>query len=180
MMFRDRFRSCRAGDSRGFTAMELIVVIAMVGILGVIAAPSIMQWRNSMDSSRVARKAYDALREARSNAVASRYQHMVQFDQPNSRFQSLKGTRSYNTPNGEWSGIGEGWATADSVQMKSGADCSSSATVSVKFNADGTATVETPSGTVAGTGTATVCLQGGANQRQSKIQISSSGRVTLQ
>ena len=57
-------------NKRGFTLIELIVVMVLLGILLAIAAPSMLRWRESAQIKGVARDILGGLRQARSMAVA--------------------------------------------------------------------------------------------------------------
>lgn len=165
--------------SNGFTLVEILVVIAIMGILGTIATPMFTQWSRSIDSSRGARGAYDMLREARSKATTTKFQHMVAFDQPNRRYRMLKGTRAYNTPSSEMSTVLQDWVTTgNEVAMTGGATATSTNTVNVRFNADGTAKLETPAGTAV-TAPVFIGMQGGSG-RMNAVVVWTSGRISLQ
>lgn len=56
-------------NNRGFTLVEVIVAMVLLGILLVIAAPSLNRWRESAGYKEVARGILVGLREARSRAV---------------------------------------------------------------------------------------------------------------
>lgn len=167
--------------SNGFSLVEILVVIAVMGIMVTIATPVFTQWSRSIDSSRGARGAYDMLREARSKASTTNSQHMVAFDQPNRRYRMLKGTRAYNTPSSEMNTVVQNWVTTgDEVTMTGGATVTSTDTVNVRFNANGTADLETPAGTaVVPPATVFIGMQGGSG-KMNAVVVSTSGRISLQ
>jgi Tfp pilus assembly protein FimT len=165
--------------------MELIVILAIIGVLVGLASPMFWQWRSGIDSGRGARMAYDLLREARSRAMSSDYQHMVRFEPERCRFEMLKGKRAYNTPGSDWDSDHpvQGWLELGrGLTLRSGADGDSTATVNVQFNADGTARLECPAGTALTPPASVVTLsfQGGAGQQKHSVVVGTCGRITLQ
>jgi hypothetical protein len=174
----------RGSGTRGFTVVELLLILTMIIVLVGLAVPAVLEWRSGIDSGRAARMAYDLLREARSRAMSSNYQHMVEFQPDTCRFEMVRGKRGYNTPECEWDRghpVQEWLEMGRGLRMRSGADGESSASVNVQFNADGTARLETPSETpvVAPASTVTVTFQGGADQKRYRVVVSTCGRITL-
>jgi prepilin-type N-terminal cleavage/methylation domain-containing protein len=56
-------------SKRGFTLIELIIVITIMAILMAFATPALIQWRESAQVKEVARDILGGLRQARSIAV---------------------------------------------------------------------------------------------------------------
>lgn len=63
-------RSCATGDG-GFTLLELLVVLAMIGLLTALAPPLLSQARGGLEISTVARQLAQLLRAARTDAVTA-------------------------------------------------------------------------------------------------------------
>lgn len=166
--------------SMGFTLVEVIVATAVIGIIILIATPSVRNWRPTLDAKQTATTMVNILREARSKAVATNFQHKVDFDLPGRQYRMQMGARAYNTPVSGWTDLtGYGWTKISSgVTLTSGADCNSTNTVDVQFNANGTASLETP-WTTASPAPVTVCVQGGAGDKTYRIIMSSAGLISL-
>ncbi|MDA3895192.1 MAG: GspH/FimT family pseudopilin [Desulfobacteraceae bacterium] len=63
----------------GFTLMELMVVIAIIGILSAIAIPNYITHRNNQQVSRAAREIYSALQSAKMTAITDNINVFVAF-----------------------------------------------------------------------------------------------------
>lgn len=88
------FRSSLSHSTRGFTIVELMVVIAIMAILAVLAAPS---FNSFIQKQRIKSAAFDfaqTLQTARSNAILSR--------------RSVDVRASYPTTNNNWNGTKTG------------------------------------------------------------------------
>jgi prepilin-type N-terminal cleavage/methylation domain-containing protein len=170
----------RRSFAKGFTLIEIIVAMAILAILVTIATLSIRNMRPSLDSKQTANKLVTLLWEARSRAVGGNYQYKLDFDALNRQFRMQKGSQAYNTPTAGWTTVsGYDWESlSKGLSMRSG-DCSSTNTVNVQFNANGTARLETPTGTIS-TAPVTICLQGEGGSKAYRIMISTSGTVVLQ
>jgi prepilin-type N-terminal cleavage/methylation domain-containing protein len=72
---------------KGFTLIELIMTIIILGIILAIALPSYLQWRQSLAYRTTARAVVAALREARSRAITDNTPHRVRFDSANRQYR---------------------------------------------------------------------------------------------
>jgi prepilin-type N-terminal cleavage/methylation domain-containing protein len=171
----------REGFSRGFTLIELIIVIAILSILVTITTLSIRNMRPSLDAKQTANKMVTLLWEARSRAVSSHYQHKLDFDVPGGQFRMQSGSQAYNTPATGWAVVsGYDWESlSNGLTMRSGADCTSTNTVNVQFNANGTARLETPAGSNSPT-PVSICVRSDGGSKTYRITISTAGTVILQ
>ncbi len=168
-------------DSTGFTLVEVVFVIVILGVMIAMAVSSLRNWRPTLDSKQTATTLVNLLREARSKAVATNYQYKIDFDVPNRRYRMQQGNQAYNTPASGWQSVpGYNWIPiSNGVTITSGGSCNVSSTVDVQFNANGTAYLETPWTTVSAT-PVTVCIQGGAGTKTYRIVASGAGAILLQ
>jgi prepilin-type N-terminal cleavage/methylation domain-containing protein len=72
---------------KGFTLLELVIVISILGIIVAIAIPPYLQWRQKVEYRSTARAVVAALREARSRAITYNLPKQVIFDTAHRQFK---------------------------------------------------------------------------------------------
>jgi len=79
-------------DKRGFTLVEVLVVLTIIGIIGLVAVPSFEPMQQSMGLRTSARELASELRYAQQKAVAEGVAHSVYVDVANNLFSLRKET----------------------------------------------------------------------------------------
>lgn len=91
-------------DSRGFSLLELMVVIVIVGVLAAVAIPNMGAWQSKRDMNASAREIASFLQQARSEAVRRNMVVWVQFTPASNsyfmRTQTAVLTPTKNLPSG--------------------------------------------------------------------------------
>ncbi|CAG0941385.1 hypothetical protein ANRL1_00525 [Anaerolineae bacterium] len=158
----------RRSQAGGFTLIEVMVVVAIMGILIAVALPPFVNWRNNLGYRQTARGMTAMLREAKSLAITRNVQQRVVFKPNSSSYTLLRGDRAYNTQASGWMPVQAQKSPANTA-IRSGIDGTSRANVSVQFNPNGTAIISPSDGTV-------TLNEGTAVQYQ--ITVTSSGMIT--
>jgi prepilin-type N-terminal cleavage/methylation domain-containing protein len=149
-------RSSPMRSSNGFTAIEMVVVLAIIMVLAAIALPQYMQWRQNTAYRETARQVMSELRQARSQAIATDAAQCVQFDKVNQQY-------GFNT-------------TCAAISNWTKIDLGSQATVSpipastIQF---------TPTG-IASSGTSTIFVLDLTGNKRFYIQVNPTGRIFVQ
>ena len=89
---------------KGYTVLELVVVVAIMTTLMAVALPPYVQWRRSVEYRSTARAIAAMLRDARSRAISNNLQYRVQF-------QTTAGVTQYQMTQGDQSAYSSNWST---------------------------------------------------------------------
>lgn len=119
-------------SSRGYSLMELLVVVAIVGIVALITVPALLQLMPQYRIRSAAGETAAAIRMIRSQAVAQRTPWRIQFDLGKNRYRywrlatpganmSVAGSWTPMRRNPRWQQVGtaEEWVGLSAVQISS-------------------------------------------------------------
>ncbi len=84
-------------DNAGFTIMELMIVIAIIGILAGISIPNIVSWRDNHQLNSMAREVQSIIQGARQSAIKENSTVTITFDSGAKRIISSHSNRSTGT-----------------------------------------------------------------------------------
>jgi type II secretory pathway pseudopilin PulG len=79
----NRFLLFRSNASSGYTLLELIIIVVIVGILSAIAVPSYLSWSNNQRTSAVQSQIANVLRRAQAEAKQRNMRREIRFDNNN-------------------------------------------------------------------------------------------------
>ncbi|MDY7052966.1 Tfp pilus assembly protein FimT/FimU [Limnospira fusiformis] len=99
----------RTKNQSGFTIIEILVVVLMVGIVGAIAAPTWIMFANRQKVRTVNDRVFNAIQEAQSRAQLTSLGRSLEFGEP----RGIPAYRIYLTTEGRPSDDNAGWQTLD-------------------------------------------------------------------
>lgn len=156
-------------SEKGFSMIEMFIVIALIAVLSAIALPRFVEWRQNVACRTTAREISMLLREGRMKSIARSRQHQVEFDTANKRF-GLRG------PSGQ--GYGTVWSLVPPIDplnyhnIPAGVDILPTVNA-IAFNANGTYSPPSPPATT------TIEVKDAASITHYRIDVDSAGRVRV-
>ncbi len=95
----DPDRRCLWSRSRGFSLIELLVCVSILGIVSSLAAPSLGAMYQNYQMKAVARQLVTDLQLARMRAISQKLDYKVTFDGANNRYRVMQGATVIFTRN---------------------------------------------------------------------------------
>ena len=128
-------------EGNGFSALELLIVLAILGIFAACAWPQLAAWEENADCRKAAREIVSMLRDGRSRAVASDLEHRVEVKLEDKLFRLTHGNRSISSTETSWdNNVVIDWLPLPVGGLRADADCAQdTGVVKIHFNPAGTA-----------------------------------------
>ena len=82
------FMRAKTGQ-RGFTLVEVMIVVAIIGIFAAIALPNFLSWLPNIRLKAAARDLYSNMHKTRTEAVKTNHDWAIVFDTANNRYLML-------------------------------------------------------------------------------------------
>ncbi|MDM3856957.1 MAG: prepilin-type N-terminal cleavage/methylation domain-containing protein [Aphanizomenon gracile PMC649.10] len=162
-----RYQTQNFNDA-GFTLIEMIVAMLMIGILSAIAAPGWMGFINQKRLNQVSNGVVSVIQQTQSQATKTKRTYSISF-RINSgipEYRIYQGTPSTTNPSSGWTTSSSGWTTlGDTITLKSRevflyTNLTSLTTVTAYNTINSTNTTKQIVQTAAGSGTITFDSQG--------------------
>lgn len=123
---------------KGFTLIEMVVVLAIASILMAFALPEFIQWRQQAVYNNASYQIMAVLQQARSLAVSDKREHRVEFDLAAGTYRLTRGDRANRSTEPFVDIIQDSQGFPPQVKLRANADCAGTADVNFTFAPDGT------------------------------------------
>jgi len=166
-----------AAANKGFTLIEVVVVLAIAVTVVGIALPSYVTWRQSVEFRTSARSIAAALRDARSRAILSNFQHRIEFETApapvgaTGRYRMTQGDRAANS--GTWNTVLDWTTMPPSVTLNLMNLSVNPGNNSIDFNPSGTANL------TVGVTNADIQIRDTTALTRFTVEVSNTGRVRI-
>jgi prepilin-type N-terminal cleavage/methylation domain-containing protein len=94
-------------DHRGFTLIEILIVIAIVAIVATIATTNFFSWQNHYSSVGFQREFLSKVNEARTRSMATSLQHRLLIDMNAETLTLQRGNLGTGTGSSGWTNVGQ-------------------------------------------------------------------------
>lgn len=159
-------RSTGGRSEKGFTLVELLVVVAIMGTLAIVAIPIFSTWIENASYKEVAWGVSSVLNDGREAAITQNLEYRTELDVVGKRYRLTRG----NLPAGStaWTTV-KPWEEVSAVAgWATGAGCAGGS-VNITFSPDGSSDG------------GTVCVKDGGGTTRYRVVVSStSGRVQIE
>lgn len=152
-------------SSRGFTAIEMIIVLVIISVLSAMAVPSFLQWRQSLEARETARDFVNILRLAKSDAINTNLEQEVQFNAVSQQYGKHQGNRAFNSTS--FSAM----TAADWSRIKP--EVTFTPSVNIQFYPNGTSTYSVATA-------ATITVQNNTGTRTFVVSVTNTGSIRMQ
>ena len=149
-----------------FTLIELLVTMAIIGILGALAAPGVSGWIENYRVKAASRQLMSDIQFARMKAVADNVQYQVYFNPANNQYW----VQGWNPGTSAWNQIG----ATRRLSNAAGPGYEPGVTLAFSTNGDKTATFSQM-----GQATAAITASLSSTNYQSNVVVATTGRVQI-
>lgn len=163
----------RAGQ-RGFTLVELIVVLGILSLAVAMGMPSFIQWRKSLELRDAASEISAVLMQARTKAIVDRLNYTIAFDEAANAYTTTKWLAGASSPaGGTITGrVGSPWRSVDIYADTSDPTCPPFTAGDVVFR---------PNSTADASGTEAVYLRDASVTQRYRVKVLGvTGRITVE
>lgn len=152
-------------NERGFSMMEMMIVLVLIGLMASLAVPSWLEQMPRLETQSQVREVVSKLREARSMAIARKESAGVSFDNTNGTWKLFLD----NNPADKAFGVSDSVLASGKVGMRVQLSHNSFTNQTVIYNPDGTALQS-----------GTICLAAEDNSITYTVDVlASTGRVKM-
>jgi len=122
---------------RGFTAIELMLVISLIGILVAISVPFYSSIVENSNYKAAARSISSVLREARALSISHNLEQRIKFNPISGTYVLQTGNRASNTSDDDWTTSLKVHTIAPGVNLRANKACDGESVTYVSFNPNG-------------------------------------------
>ena len=171
----------RLRRGEGFTTLELVTVLMIVGVLIALSIPSVVNWRQGLVYRETAREVASMLREAKSRAIMKNLEQQVVFSpyspSVSTQYEIRPGNRAYSTAWNDYAAnpLVSTWTVLD-YQVKI-LSATQTATVPPAATSPAGSIQFTPNGAASAVGT--ISIQDTSGVTRFKVSVTQTGRISI-